>query len=164
MKKLLLYIVTVATSVVLLAGCNPFNSDDGENFFSKTFNSIGDKITNMFGEDSLTEKDALQGSRTFSEDGQSGMYEAEYQQFSGREILFDSTSLEEHEKDTLQISYAGNIDNGNIEVYWTDADSEKHLLFEADGEQTETVELQGGWEYLSVEGDDLEGDIRIGVQ
>jgi len=44
------------------------------------------------------------------------------------------------------------------------ADSEKKLLFEGQEEHTETISLQGGWEYLSLEGDELEGDIRVKIE
>ncbi|WP_193062160.1 hypothetical protein [Oceanobacillus oncorhynchi] len=64
----------------------------------------------------------------------------------------------------IQITYNGNIESGEAEVFWNTADSEKKLLFEGHGEHTETISLQGGWEYLSLEGDELEADIRVKIE
>ncbi|WP_239772998.1 hypothetical protein [Mammaliicoccus sp. I-M36] len=122
-------------------------------------------MTSLFGEPSLTKDRSLEGERNFGEDDYTGTYEASYQQFSGKENLFGGASLDGSEGKTIEITYTANINSGNVEVFWNTADSEKQeLLFEGQGEHTETIDLKGGWEYLSLEGDELEGDIQIEIE
>lgn len=164
MKKYLLSVIALTTTFILLAGCSSSGSNDDENFFSESIRKAGDKITGFFGEPSLTKDKSLEGERTFGEDDYTGTYEAVYQQFSGRENLFGGASLDGSEGKTIQITYNANIESGEAEVYWNTADSEKQLLFEGQGEHTANIDSQGGWEYLSLEGDELEGDIKIKIE
>ena len=150
MKKQLLILVAFTTTFIILVGCSSSGSNDDENFF--------------FGEPSLTKDKSLEGERVFGEDDYTGTYEAVYQHFSGRENLFGGASLAGREGKTIQITYNANIESGVAEVFWNTADSEKQLLFEGQGEHTENIDLQGGWEYLSLEGDELEADIRVKIE
>ncbi|MFD1450054.1 hypothetical protein [Oceanobacillus sojae] len=164
MKKHLLTLIALTATFILLVGCSSSSLNDNENFFSETIRKAGDKITSFFGEPSLTKDKSLEGERAFGKDDYTGTYEAVYQHFSGRENLFGGASLDGREGKTIQITYNANIESGEAKVYWNTADSEKQLLFEGQGEHTENIDLQGGWEYLSLEGDELEGDIQIKIE
>ncbi|CEI83690.1 hypothetical protein [Oceanobacillus oncorhynchi] len=164
MKKQLLILVAFTTTFIILVGCSSSGSNDDENFFSESIRKAGDKLTGFFGEPSLTKDKSLEGERVFGEDDYTGTYEAVYQHFSGTENLFGGASLDGSEGKVIQITYNGNIESGEAEVFWNTADSEKKLLFEGHGEHTETISLQGGWEYLSLEGDELEADIRVKIE
>ncbi|GGP10629.1 hypothetical protein [Oceanobacillus neutriphilus] len=164
MKKYLLILIALTTTFILLVGCSSSSSNDDENLFSETIEKAGNKITSFFGKPSLTKDKSLKGERAHGDNDYTGTYEAVYQQFSGRENLFGGASLDGSEGKTIQVTYNADIESGEAKVFWNTADSDKQLLFEGQGEQTENIDLQGGWEYLSLEGDELKGDIQIKIE
>ncbi len=135
--------------------------EDNENILTDGIRKAGESATGFAGGGALTEDDSLQGERTFGVDEYAGTYQAEYQGFSGREILFGGTSLERKSGDTLQIQSDVNAQSGEIKVYWNSGESEPELLFKGAGEHSATIQLKGGWEYLSIRGPNLQGTFGL---
>ncbi|WP_066187971.1 hypothetical protein [Gracilibacillus timonensis] len=148
---------------LLLMGCGGTGSDE-ENIFTEGIRKAGDTITHWFGDDALTSDRSLKGERTFEEGKYTGTYQATYQQFSQSENLFGGASLDQEADGTLTITFQADIQHGEVRIYWNTVDSGKKVLFDEAGEHTTTIDLNSGWEYLSIEGENLDGEVQLEVE
>lgn len=161
-KKLIIFISSLIIFTPALTGCVFSNSDDNENILTDSIRETGENVTNFVGGGLLTDDKSLKGERTFREDEYMGTYLAEYQKFSGVEILFGGASLERKSDDTIHIKSNLDIQNGDVKIYWTSGEDNQKLLFEESG--STTVQLSSGWEYLSIEGNEVEGNVSIEIE
>lgn len=160
-KRMMLSFLAI---LFILTGCSSTGANDDENIITDGIRKAGESATGFAGGGALTDDKSLQGERTFGADEYAGTYQAEYQSFSGREILFGGASLERKADDTLHIESNVNAQSGEVEIYWTSGESEPELLFHGAGEHSATIQLKGGWEYLSIEGTEFAGDVRIEME
>lgn len=148
---------------VVMAGCS-FTDGSEDNIVSNGIKIVGETITGFFGDDALTEGESLEGERTFEENKFIGEYRANYQEYSGEEILFGGASLDSQVGDTILIKINSEVINGDFKVYWNTSNGDPVELFSQEGQYSQIIQLKGGWEYLSIEGDNLEGDVEIEVE
>lgn len=148
------------------AGCNQSDENEEENIFSRGIQNTAEFITGLFVEDVLTEDDSLEGERVFGEDKYVGVYEVSYRSFNGTEYLFGGSQISDEESKKVQVTYQSDIEEGEAVLIWNKADNteEEQILFEGSGEYSETITIGGGWEYLSLEGTNLNGDINVEIE
>lgn len=165
MIKKAMVVMVLAIFIILIVGCSSPNSNENENFVSKGIQNGAEIISGLFGDRVLTKDKSLVGERVFGEDNYVGTYEASYQQFSSAEYLFGGATLGTDEGKEIQITYNADIQSGEVSVLWNNDDDsgEELILFEGSGEQSETVEIKGGWEYLIIKGKELEGNIKLDI-
>ena len=75
----------------------------------------------------LTPDRSLQGERVRSEDDYTGTYEANYEDFSGTELLFGGTTLDREAGNTVELSCSLNIEEGEIAVFLCSGRRRQHL-------------------------------------
>lgn len=66
------------------------------------------------GDNGLTKDSDLQGKRSLGADSYVGTYEADYESFSGKEILFGGTALERDDGNEIKISCNMDITSGTL--------------------------------------------------
>lgn len=66
----------------------------------------------------LTRDSKLVGERELGEDSYTGNYTADYQDFSGEEILFGGTSLRRDGGQSLTVAYTLEVTAGSASLYW----------------------------------------------
>lgn len=76
------------------------------------------------GDNNLTSDRKLQGDREFGEDSYVGTYQSEYDDFSGKEIIFGGTSLERDSGNEVNISCNLNIEDGSIQLLLQTGDND----------------------------------------
>jgi hypothetical protein len=150
---------------IFVAGCDGF-SEEGENIFSKGIRHSAEFVTGLFGGNALTEEDSLKGERTFGDDKYVGTYEVSYENFTNTESLFGGSDINHDEGTEIEVSYEAEIESGEASLIWNEAESddEERALFRGSGEYSEIIPIGGGWEYLSLEGDGVTGDIELKVE
>ncbi|WP_052769855.1 hypothetical protein [Paenibacillus sp. IHB B 3415] len=148
----------------LLSGCAVASSDTEEySPMQKFVYGMGNFFSGAAGENALTSDRRIKGDREFGKDNYVGTYQAEYNNFSGSELLFGGAALEREEGNSLQVTYSLKIESGTAKVSWHSGDEEPTLLLQKTGEYSDTIELKGGWESLRVEGDKFKGEVKIQV-
>lgn len=160
MRRLMKNLALAAATVLLLAAAGGCASLDVR---GDAIRAINDTLKAVSSGWTLTRDENLRGERAFGENCYTGEYSAEYVHFYGKETLFGAASLEEKDATTLTVSYALTIDSGKAKLYWMDR-GEERLICEAGAEDSATLKLQTGANYLVIEGDDLCGSLRLTVE
>lgn len=155
-KNLALALATVML-LVLAEGCASLDvRGDAIRAINDTLKAVSSGWT-------LTRKENLRGERVFGDSCYMGEYSAEYTHFYGKETLFGAASMEEEDAMALTVTYALKIDAGKAKLYWMDR-GEERLLCDAAAEQSVTLSLRTGANYLVIEGDDLSGSLQLTVE
>ena len=93
------------------------------------------------GDSGLTKDKELQGKRKFGTDSYVGTYEADYDSFSGEEVLFGGTALERDTGNEIEISCDTNITDGTLKLILKTGSDDPQILFDTLQSYSETIEL-----------------------
>ena len=112
----------------------------------------------------LTPDRSLQGERVRSEDDYTGTYEANYEDFSGTELLFGGTTLDREAGNTVELSCSLNIEEGEIAVLLCSGSEDPVILLSESGDYSSTIEVGGGSTYIGVWGEGANGSVSIQIE
>lgn len=112
----------------------------------------------------LTPDRSLQGERSRGEDDYTGTYGADYEDFSGTELLFGGTTLDRAAGDTVEISCSLNIEEGEAAVFLCSGSEEPVILLSGSGDYASTIEVGNGSTYIGVWGEGATGNVSIQIE
>lgn len=112
----------------------------------------------------LTPDRSLQGERVRGEDDYTGTYEANYEDFSGTELLFGGTTLDREAGNTVELSCSLNIEEGEIAVLLCSGSEDPVILLSESGDYSSTIEVGGGSTYIGVWGAGANGSVSIQIE
>ena len=112
----------------------------------------------------LTPDRSLQGERVRGEDDYTGTYEANYEDFSGTELLFGGTTLDREAGNTVELSCSLNIEEGEIAVFLCSGSDDPVILLSGSGDYSSTIEVGGGSTYIGVWGEEANGSVSIQIE
>ncbi len=158
MKKI--EILTVALLSLCLtftiAGCSVDNAKDN------IIDGFNDMLQH-FSKYALTDEKDLQGEKNEGEDTYTGSYAADYEDFSDREYIFGGTALERDKGSELTVTYELTVDSGTVRLYWRDKSEEK-IIADTNKSGTYSITLDEGDNYLTLEGNDFCGTLKVTVE
>ena len=112
----------------------------------------------------LTPDRSLRGERVRGEDDYTGDYEADYEDFSGTELLFGGTTLDRAAGNTVEISCSLTVEEGEAAVFLRSGSEDPVLLLSGSGDYAGTIEVGGGSVYLGVWGEGVTGSVSIQIE
>ena len=112
----------------------------------------------------LTPDRSLQGDRVRGEDDYTGIYEADYEGFSGTELLFGGTTLDRAAGNTVELSCSLDIEEGEAAVFLCSGSDDPVILLSGSGDYSSTIEVGGGSTYLGVWGEEANGSASIQIE
>ena len=121
-------------------------------------------LVDAVGSWALTPDRSLQGERVQGEDGYTGTYEADYEDFSGTELLFGGTTLDRAAGNTVELSCSLNIEEGEIAVLLCSGSEDPVILLSESGDYSSTIEVGGGSTYIGVWGEGANGSVSIQIE
>ena len=102
--------------------------------------------------------------RVRGEDDYTGTYEADYQDFSGTELLFGGTTLDRAAGNTVEISCSLDIEEGEAAVFLCSGSDDPVILLSGSGDYSSTIEVGGGSTYIGVWGEEANGSVSIQIE
>ena len=112
----------------------------------------------------LTPDRSLQGERVRGEDDYTGTYEANYEDFSGTELLFGGTTLDRAAGNTIELSCSLDIEEGEAAVFLCSGSEDPVVLLAESGDYSSTIEVGGGSTYIGVWGEGVAGSVSIQIE
>lgn len=107
---------------------------------------------------------SLQGERVPGEDDYTGTYAADYDDFSGTELLFGGTTLDREAGNTVELTCSLDIEEGEAAIFLCSGSEEPVLLLSESGDYSGTIEVGGGSVYLGVWGEGVTGSVSIQIE
>ena len=112
----------------------------------------------------LTPDRSLQGERIPGEDDYTGTYEADYEDFSGTELLFGGTTLDREAGNMVELTCSLDIEEGEAAIFLCSGSEEPVLLLSDSGDYSDTIEVGGGSVYLGVWAEGVTGSVSIQIE
>ena len=112
----------------------------------------------------LTPDRSLQGERVRGEDDYTGTYEANYEDFSGTELLFGGTTLDREAGNTIELSCSLDIEEGEAAGFLCSGSDDPGILLSGSGDYSSTIEVGGGSTYIGVWGEEANGSASIQIE
>ena len=112
----------------------------------------------------LTPDRSLQGGRVRGEDDYTGDYEADYEGFSGTELLFGGTTLDRESGDTVELTCALDIEEGEAVVFLCSGLEDPVIRLSENGAYASAIEVGGGSTYIGVWGKGANGSVSIQIE
>lgn len=156
MKRILTVSLLSLCLILTITGCS------GDNVKDNVINGFNDMLQH-FSKYALTDENDLQGDKTKGDDTYTGSYVADYEDFNGEEYIFGGTALERDKGSDLTVTYQLTVDSGTVRFYWRDKEEGK-IIADASDTGTYSVTLEEGDNYLTLEGDDFCGSLRVTVE
>lgn len=116
------------------------------------------------GDNGLTKDKELQGKRKFGMDSYVGIYEADYDSFSGEEVLFGGTALERDTGNEIQISCDTDITDGTFKLILKTGSDDPQILCDTLQSYSDTIELPSASNYIVVEAENFTGSFNLSIQ
>ncbi|OUQ26787.1 hypothetical protein B5E80_00340 [Flavonifractor sp. An135] len=136
-----------------------------------TDDSVKDAILDAFsslmdtaGSWALTPNRSLQGERVRGEDDYTGTYAADYEDFSGTELLFGGTTLDREAGDTVEVTCSLTVEEGEAAIFLNSGSEDPVILLSESGDYSSTIEVGGGSIYLGVWGEGVTGSVSIQIE
>lgn len=107
---------------------------------------------------------SLQGERVPGEDDYTGTYAADYDDFSGTELLFGGTTLDREAGNTVELTCSLDIEEGEAAIFLCSGSEEPVLLLSESGDYSGTIEVGSGSVYLGVWGEVVTGSVSIQIE
>ena len=107
---------------------------------------------------------SLQGERVPGEDDYTGTYAADYDDFSGTELLFGGTTLDREAGNTVELSCSLDIETGEAAVFLYSGSEDPVILLSKSGDYESTLTVGGGSTYIGVWGEGASGSISIQIE
>ena len=156
MKRILTVSLLSLCLVFTITGCS------GDNVKDNVINGFNDMLQH-FSKYALTDENDLQGDKTKGDDTYTGSNNAGYEDFTGTEYIFGDKGLERDKGSDLTVTYELTVDSGTVRFYWRDKEEEE-IIADASDTGTYSVTLEEGDNYLTLEGDDFCGSLRVTVE
>ena len=112
----------------------------------------------------LTPDRSLQGERVRGEDDYTGTYAADYEDFSGTELLFGGTTLDREAGNTVEVTCSLTVEEGETAVFLRSGSAEPVILLSESGDYSGTIEVGSGSVYLGVWGEGVTGSVSIQIE
>ena len=112
----------------------------------------------------LTPDRSLQGERVRGEDDYTGTYAADYEDFSGTELLFGGTTLDREAGDTVEVTCSLTVEEGEAAIFLNSGSEDPVILLSESGDYSSTIEVGGGSIYLGVWGEGVTGSVSIQIE
>lgn len=106
----------------------------------------------------------MKGKRTTGTDNYTGTYSADYNKYTGTEVLFGGTTIERNEGNTLEVSCSLKVDEGKAIIFLKSGSSDPVVLLETTDEYAGSVEVGNGSCYIGVWGDGFTGNVEINIE
>lgn len=116
------------------------------------------------GDNGLTNNKELQGKRKLGTDSYVGTYEADYENFSGEEILFGGTALERDNGNKIEISCNMDTTSGTLKLILQTGANKPEVLCDTENSYSETIELPSASNYVTVEAKNFTGSLDLTVE
>ena len=136
-----------------------------------TDDSVKDAILDAFsslmdtaGSWALTPNRSLQGERVRGEDDYTGTYAADYEDFSGTELLFGGTTLDREAGDTVEVTCSLTVEEGEAAIFLNSGSEDPVILLSESGDYSSTIEVVGGSTYIGVWGEEVSGSVSIQIE
>ena len=123
-----------------------------------------DSLVDTAGSWALTPDRSLQGERIPGEDDYTGTYEADYEDFSGTELLFGGTTLDREAGNMVELTCSLDIEEGEAAIFLCSGSEEPVLLLSDSGDYSDTIEVGGGSVYLGVWAEGVTGSVSIQIE
>lgn len=121
-------------------------------------------VLESIGNDNLTGNKKLQGNREFGENSYVGTYKADYDNFTGKEILFGGTSLDRDDGNEIHISCDLDIGSGTAKVILQTGNDESKILCETSQRYSEVIELSAASNYIIIQAENFMGSCELTVE
>ena len=112
----------------------------------------------------LTPNRSLQGERVRGEDDYTGTYAADYEDFSGTELLFGGTTLDREAGDTVEVTCSLTVEEGEAAIFLNSGSEDPVILLSESGDYNSTIEVGGGSTYIGVWGEGANGSVSIQIE
>ena len=112
----------------------------------------------------LTPDRSLQGERIRGEDDYTGTYEADYEDYSGTELLFGGTTLNREAGNTVELSCSLDIEEGEAAVFLCSGSEDPVILLSESGDYESTLTVGSGSTYIGVWGEGASGSVSIQIE
>lgn len=112
----------------------------------------------------LTPDRSLKGERVPGEDDYTGTYAADYDDFSGTELLFGGTTLDREAGDTVEVTCSLTVEEGEAAIFLCSSGEAPVLLLSESGDYSGTIEVGGGSVYLGVWAEGVTGSVSIQIE
>ena len=149
MKKL----IPLFLMLCCLVSVTACSKDEIVSNYNQALQSIGDK--------GLTDDKDLQGKREFGIDSYVGNYTADYDDFSGNEIIFGGTALERDNGNKIEISCDIAAQTGNLKLILQTGTDEPKILCDTESSYNDTIELPSARNYVLIEADNFTGSLKL---
>ena len=116
------------------------------------------------GDNGLTNNNDLQGKRNLGADSYVGTYEADYENFSGEEILFGGTALERDDGNEIKISCNMDKTSGTLKLILQTGTNDPEVLCDTETSYSETIELPSASNYIIVEAENFTGSLDLTIE
>lgn len=121
-----------------------------------------DKVINKLGDESLTKDNKLIGDREFGEDSYVGTYSAQYDNFTGNEVIFGGTGLNRDNKE-FTLKYKGAVEEGNFKLVLINGSNEETITKETE-EGTYIYDFEQSDLYIKIVGDGFKGNLELEIK
>lgn len=152
MKKAVSFFL-IACCLLPLAGCS---KDQVLGRYNEVLQAVG--------EATLTGSGDLQGERSFGADHYVGSYAADYEAFSGEEVLFGGTALEREGGNEITVSCQIESTDGSIRLIYQTGAEEPEILCDTAGTYTGTIQLPAASNYIIVEMENFTGSLDLTIE
>lgn len=149
MKRFGLFFVLVL-SLFVCVGCS---KDTVLGYYKEINEKLGDTV--------LTNKRKLEGTRKFGDTHYTGTYNVTYKNFSGEEVLFGGTTIE-NEKNEIHIKIDVKDSLGDLNIFMR-LKEDDFLLASEDGSYEFDFSVHDGSNYLVIDGDNYSGKVDIKI-
>ena len=116
------------------------------------------------GDNGLTNNDDLQGRRNLGADSYVGTYEADYENFSGEEVLFGGTALERDDGNEIKISCNMDKTSGTLKLILQTGTNDPEVLCDTETSYSETIDLPSASNYIIVEAENFTGSLDLTIE
>ncbi|HBY2902537.1 TPA: hypothetical protein MIW38_003761 [Clostridioides difficile] len=153
MKKLIPLILIICCSFICLTACS---KDEIVDQYNHVLQTVGDN--------GLTNDNDLQGKRNLGEDSYVGTYTANYDNFSGKEIVFGGTALERENGNKLTVSCNADTTSGTLKLILQTGTDEPKILSDMQSAYSDTIELPSASNYIILEMENFTGSIDLTIE
>ncbi|RRD96274.1 hypothetical protein EII17_01795 [Clostridiales bacterium COT073_COT-073] len=152
MKKIML----LCMALILLLSLFSCSKDEILDNYNSVLQTAGD--IQLIGNASLV------GKREYGIDHYTGSYKADYNKFSGEEILFGGTSIEREAGKKITLSCDLEIKEGVAQLLLISGSDKPQILHEVSGTYEEIITLPDGSNYIQIYGQDFTGNIILNIE
>ena len=118
----------------------------------------------VVGDNGLTNNNELQGKRNLGADSYVGTYEADYENFSGKETLFGGTALERDDGNKIEISCKIDTASGALKLILQTGADDPEVLCDTENSYSATLELPSASNYIIVEAEKFTGSLDLTIE